>query len=122
GDHSLAMNLTEYTSSAPMGVFTDGRDRTSVREFSAGGTTLAAPGLHVSMFGGGSMRSGEDFLRPIYSVKVMSGTWNHLSLEAGGEREYMKLTPRAIDQDVHSDRVFVNAQYRFDSRTSLNLA
>src|SRR4029079_16335428 len=67
-------------------------------------------------------RSGEDFLRPIYSVKVMNGTWNHLSLEAGGEREYMKLTPRAIDQDVHSDRVFVNAQYRFDSRTSLNLA
>jgi len=122
GDHSLALNLTEYTSSAPMGVFTDGRDRTSVREFSAGGTLLAAPGLHISMFGGGSMRSGEDFLRPIYSVKMMGGTWNHLTLEAGGEREYMKLTPRAIDQDVHSDRVFMNAQYRINSRTSFNLA
>jgi len=122
GDHFLTMNLTEYTSSAPTGTFTDGRDRTSVREFSTGATILVAPGLHVSLFGGGSERSAADTLRPTYSVKLTGGTWNHFSLETGGEREYMTLTPRAIDQGIYSDRWFANAQYRFDSRTSLNVA
>ena len=69
GDHSIGVNAAQYYSSAPTGgIFTDGRNRASVREFTVSGTALVAPGLHLSLATGGSARSGDGALRPTYNA------------------------------------------------------
>ena len=56
GDHSLGLNASQFYSSAPTGgVFTDGRDRASVREFASernrSGSSRRAPFAGGRRFG-----------------------------------------------------------------------
>jgi tetratricopeptide (TPR) repeat protein len=122
GDHSIGLNAAQFYASAPTGgIFTAGRDRTSVREFAASGTALLAPGMHLSLTGGGSARSGDGTLRPTYNA-VLSGTpWDRWTISLGSEREFLKVTPRAIDQAVASTGGFAQIGYWFDSKTSASV-
>jgi hypothetical protein len=121
-DHSLGLNIGEFVSSAPEGgLFTAGRDRTSVREFSAGGTALISPGLHVSLQGGGSLLSGSDAIRPTYNVTVTGSLWDRWAVALSTYREFLKVTPRAMDHQISSYGSFGDLRYFFDSRTSADI-
>ncbi len=122
GDHSLGLTASQFYSSAPTGgVFTAGRDRTSVREFTVSGTALVAPGMHLSLAGGGSTRSGDGTLRPTYNAVLLGSPWDRWTVSLGSAREFLKVTPRAIDQGIASTGGFAELGYWFNSRTSASV-
>ncbi len=122
GDHTLGLNIGDFTASAPAGgTFTDGQDRATVREFSVSGGALVAPGVRLSLQGGGSLRSGEDTLRPTYNVSLTKASWDHWSVALGAYREFLKVTPRAIDHDISSYGGFTDLRYFYDARTTATL-
>jgi tetratricopeptide (TPR) repeat protein len=122
GDHSFGLNASQFYSSAPTGgIFTDGRDRASMREFAVSGTALVAPGVHLSLAGGGSARSGDGTLRPTYNAVFSGSPWDRWTVSLGSEREFLKVTPRAIDQGIASTGGFAEIRYWFDSKTSANV-
>jgi Flp pilus assembly protein TadD len=82
---------------------------------------LVAPGMNLSVHGGASTRSGAGSLRPIYSVTLSKSSWDRWSVALGANREFLKVTPRAIDQDISSYAVFADLRYFFDARTSADL-
>ncbi len=122
GDHTLGLNVSDFSASAPSGgTFTDGQDRATIREFSASVGALVAPGVRLSLQGGGSIRSGEDTLRPTYNVSISKASWDRWSVALGASREFLKVTPRAIDHDISSYGGFADLRYFFDSRTTASL-
>ncbi len=122
GDHSLGLNASQFYSSAPTGgIFTDGRDRASVREFAVSGTALIAPGMHLSLAGGGSARSGDGTLRPTYNAVLSGSPWDRWTVSLGSEREFLKVTPRSIDQGISSTGGFAEIGYWFNSKTSASV-
>jgi tetratricopeptide (TPR) repeat protein len=122
GDHSLGLNASQFYSSAPTGgIFTDGRDRASVREFALSGTALVAPGVHLSLAGGGSARSGNGTLRPTYNAVLSGSPWDRWTVSLGSQREFLKVTPRAIDQGIASIGGFAEVRYWFNSKTSASV-
>ena len=40
------------------------------------GTALIAPGMHLSLAGGGSTRSGDGTLRPTYNAVLSGSPWD----------------------------------------------
>ncbi len=122
GDHSIGLNASQFYSSAPTGgVFTDGRDRASAREFAVSGTALIAPGMHLSLAGGGSARSGDGTLRPTYSAVLSGSPWDRWTVSLGSAREFLKVTPRSIDQGIASTGGFAEIGYWFNSKTSASV-
>jgi hypothetical protein len=122
GDHSLGLSASQFYSSAPSGgVFTAGRERASVREFAASATALVAPGVHLSLAGGGSARSGDGTLRPTYNAVLSGSPWDRWTVSLGSQREFMKVTPRSIDQGIASTGGFAEIRYWFDSKTSASV-
>jgi tetratricopeptide (TPR) repeat protein len=122
GDHSIGLNAAQFYSSAPTGgIFTAGRDRASVREFAVNGTALLAPGVHLSLTGGGSARSGDGTLRPTYNAVLSGSPWDRWTVSLGSQREFLKVTPRAIDQGIASTGGFAEIRYWFDSKTSASV-
>jgi len=119
-DHKLMLNVGEYRSSAPLGgIFTAGRDSASVGEFSAGGAVRIAPAMYLTLLGGASRRQGENGLRPIFDFRIDGSPRDRWTFDFESSREFLKVTPRAIDQDISSYRLSAGVQYAFDSRTSL---
>ena len=122
GDHSLGLSASQFYSSAPTGgVFTAGRNRASVREFAVSGTALVAPGVHLLLAGGGSARSGDGTLRPTYNAVLSGSPWDRWTVALGSQREFMKVTPRSIDQGIASTGGFAEIRYWFDSKTSASV-
>jgi tetratricopeptide (TPR) repeat protein len=122
GDHSIGLNASQFYSSAPTGgIFTDGRDRASVREFAVSGVALIAPGIHLSLAGGGSARSGDGTLRPTYNAVLAGSPWDRWTVSLGSAREFLKVTPRAIDQGIDSTGGFAEIGYWFNSKTSASV-
>jgi len=122
GDHSLGLVASQFYSSAPTGgVFTDGRNRASVREFALSGTALVAPGMHLALTGGGSARSGDGGLRPTYNAVLSGSPWDRWTVSLGSTREFLKVTPRSIDQNIASIGGFTEIRYWFDSKTSASV-
>ena len=120
-DHRLRLDLSQHQSSAPAGIFTDGRTRSYRSEFAAGGTLRAGPAVYFTLLGGGSRRSGQGGLSPIFGFQAAASPVDRWTFDFQAEREFLKVTPRAIDRDVFSYKVAGGAQYAFDSRTSLAL-
>lgn len=121
-DHKLLLNVSQYRSSAPLsGIFAAGREASSVREFSAGGAVLLAPALYLTALGGGSRRQSEGGVRPTFDFRIDGSPFDHWTFDFESSREFLKVTPRAIDQDIWNYRLGGGAQYVFDSRTSLAL-
>ncbi len=121
-DHSLQLDVNEYTSSAPRGgIFTAGRDRTAVREFSAGGTLLAAPGVSLALLAGGSALSGNGSLRPTFDFQAAITPIDRWTFTIGANRTFLKVTPRSMDLGISSYAGSATARYAIDSRTSILL-
>jgi len=121
-DHSLELDVNEYTSSAPRGgIFTAGRDRTAVREFSAGGTLLAAPGVSLTLLAGGSALSGDGRVRPTFDLQAAITSVDRWTFTFGTSRAFLKVTPRSMDLSISSYAGTGTARYAIDSRTSISL-
>ena len=119
-DHSLLLDLSHNRSSAPLGsIFTAGRESSYAGEFAAGGTFRAAPAVYLTMLGGGSARPGGSGLRPVFEFRLAASPVDRWTFDFSSGREFLKVTPRAIDRDVSSYKVAGGVQYAFDSRTSL---
>ncbi len=121
-DRLLHLNLEQYVSSAPLSsIFTAGRSRSSVREFTASGTIWSSAGVLMNIGAGSSARSSGDGLRPIFNWNAKLTPADHWSFDFSAGREFLKLTPRAIDLDMSSYQTAGTARYAFDSRTTLSV-
>jgi tetratricopeptide (TPR) repeat protein len=120
-DHSLGLRIGEAVSSAPMGVFTDGRNRASMREFMAEASALLAPGMRLSLSAGGS-EIGRGALAPAYEAELSGSPRDRCEVTTRVAREHLAVTPRAIDQQVYSDGASVRVAYWFDARSSASFA
>jgi tetratricopeptide (TPR) repeat protein len=121
-DHQLNVKFEQYVSSAPWpGVFTAGHSRSAVREFMAGSRITAMPGVLISFAGGGSTKSRSDNIRPIFNVGATLTPADHWSFDFSAGRDFLKLTPRAIDLNMSCYQAAGTARYAFDSRTSLSI-
>ncbi len=120
-DHKVRLDLGHYRSSAPLAsVFSAGRATSLVNEFAAGGTVQAAPGVDLTLLGGASRRSGSGSLRGTFDVQLAATPVDRWTFDLRAAREFLKVTPRAIDRDLSSYQVAGGATYAFDSRTSLS--
>lgn len=121
-DHALFLGLKHYRSSVPLSsVFAAGRDTSHVNEFTAGGALRAAPGVSVTLLGGGSRRAGGTSVRPLFDFQVRASPVDRWTFDFSAGREFLKVTPRAIDRNISSYSLAGAARYAFDSRTSLGV-
>jgi Flp pilus assembly protein TadD len=119
-DHRLRLDLGQWRTSAPLGgVFTRRRERSFVTEFTAGGVLQAAPSVYVTALGGASRRASSTDVRPIFDFQVSAAPIDRWTFDFQAGREFLRVTPRAVDLDLSSYRLGAGAQYHFDSRTSL---
>ena len=117
----MNLRVAELTASAPSGgIFTDGRNRASVQEFSAGGEVLVAPGMRLSAAGGAATVS-QQAPSPTYDIALSGTPGDRWDVAIGAERKFLAVTPRAIDHRIASQNYFARVTYWFDSRTSLAL-
>ena len=122
GDHSLVLDLSQRVSSAPAGsIFTSGRDNSSLSDFLAGGVVRVGPAVYLTLLGGGSRRKSEDRLRPIFNFQIAASPFDRWTFNVSASREFLGVTPRAIDRDISSYRGAAGVRYAFDSRTSLEV-
>jgi Flp pilus assembly protein TadD len=120
GDHALILDVARHSSSAPAGsIFTDGRDRSYLTDVLAGGTLQVAPAVKYTVLAGGSHRNSEGGLRPIFSFRMTASPADRWTFDISAAREFLSVTPRAIDRDISSYAMGAGAQYAFDSRTSV---
>ncbi len=119
-DHALILDLSHWRSSAPLAsVFTAGRRESFASEFAAGGIFRAGPAVHVTLLGGGSRRATGNALRPTFDFQIAASPFDRWTFDFSTGREFLKVTPRAIDSDISSYKLAGGAQYALDSRTSL---
>jgi hypothetical protein len=121
GDHRLEARVGEYTSSAPEGsLFSEGRTRASVREFAIGGSALISPGMHFSLSGGGAFADGGSppgaGIRPIYRTSLEGTPRDRWTVAVSSERQFLKVTPRAIDQAIRYDDVSAGVRRQLGAR------
>jgi tetratricopeptide (TPR) repeat protein len=122
GDHSLLLDLSHRVSSAPAGgIFTSGRDNSSISDVLAGGVVRVGPAVYVTLLGGGSRRKSEDRLRPIFNFQIAASPFDRVTFTFSASREFLGVTPRAIDRDISSYKGAAGVRYAFDSRTSLEV-
>jgi hypothetical protein len=122
GDHSLLLDLSQRVSSAPAGsIFTSGRDNSSIADLLAGGVVRVAPAVYLTFLGGASRRKSEDRLRPIFNFQIAASPFDRWTFNLSASREFLGVTPRAIDQDISSYKGAAGVRYAFDSRTSLEV-
>ncbi|MBI3666371.1 MAG: tetratricopeptide repeat protein, partial [Acidobacteria bacterium] len=119
-DHKFFLDVSQYRSSAPLsGLFTAGRDASHVSEFAAGGTFLVAPAVHLTAAGGASRRGGVVEVRPTFDVLLTATPIDRWTFDFSSGREFLKVTPRAMDLNISSYKLAGGVQYTFHSRNSL---
>jgi Flp pilus assembly protein TadD len=121
-DHKLVLDLAQYASSAPIGsIFTDGRDHATLYNVRAGGLVRLAPAVLVTLLGGGSYRNTDRALRPVFNVQITASPIDRWTFDLSAGREFLGVTPRAIDRGTASTSVAGAIQFAADSRTSLSV-
>jgi hypothetical protein len=109
-------------SSAPAGsIFNSGRDNSSIADLLAGGVVRIAPAVYLTLLGGGSRRKSEDRVRPIFNFQIAASPFDRWTFNFSASREFLGVTPRAIDRDISSYKGAAGVRYAFDSRTSLEV-
>ena len=122
GDHSLLLDLSHRVSSAPAdSIFTSGRNHSSTADLLAGGVVRIAPSAYLTLLGGGSRRQSEDRVRPIFNFQMAASPFDRWTFTLSASREFLAVTPRAIDHDISSYKGAAGVRYAFDSRTSLEV-
>jgi len=121
-DHKVMMDVAGYASSAPQGsIFTDGNEHAYLNNFRAGGQVRLAPGVQLTALGGGSYRRSDSALRPIFNFDLSASPVDRWTFDLSGAREFLAVTPRAIDRGIASTSVAGSVQYAVDSRTFLSV-
>jgi tetratricopeptide (TPR) repeat protein len=121
-DHKIVIDLARYASSAPQGsIFTDGHDHAYLDNFRAGGQVRLAPAVYLTLLGGGSYRSTDGALRPIFNFRITASPIDRWTFDLSAGREFLGVTPRAIDRGIASTSVAGAVQFAFDSRTFLSV-
>ena len=122
-DHKIQLRVSERSSSAPEGsVFTLDREKARLRQFEVGGTLLARPGMSLKLLGGAADRPRGDGLRPIFQVRLGGSPTDRWETQFDAGREFLALTPRALDLDISNYFVAGAVRYHFDSRSSLGIS
>jgi tetratricopeptide (TPR) repeat protein len=120
-EHQFRLNLNQFTSSAPWpGIFTAGRNRANLRQFTVGSTIWTRPGMFLTFAGGTSMITGAGALRPVFNVGFRATPADRWTFEASTGREFLTLTPKAIDRGVSSYQTSGTIRYAFDFRSSFS--
>ncbi len=121
-DHKIVMDVAQYSSSAPEGsILTDGRDHAYLNNFRAGGKVRLAPAAYLTLLGGCSYRRTDRALRPIFNFEITASPVDRWTLQLSAGREFLGVTPRAIDRGIASTSVAGAVKFAFDSRTSLSV-
>lgn len=121
-DHKIVIDVAQYASSAPKGsIFTDERDHAYLNNFRAGGQIRLAPAVHLTFLGGGSYRRTDGALRPVFNVQITASPIDRWTFDLSAGREFLGVTPRAIDRGIASTSVAGAIQFAVDSRTSLSV-
>jgi Flp pilus assembly protein TadD len=121
-DHKIIFDMDQYASSAPKGsIFTDGGDHAYLTNFRVGGQFRLAPALFLTVMGGGSYRGNDSALRPIYNFRITASPLDRWTFDLSAAREFLAVTPRAIDRDIASTSVTGSVQFALDSRTYLSV-
>ena len=121
-DHKIVIDLARYASSAPIGsIFTAGRDHAYLQNVRAGAQIRLAPAVHVTLLGGGSYRRTDGALRPVFDVRITASPLDRWTLDLSTAREFLGITPRAIDRGIASTSVAGAIQFAVNSRTSLSV-
>ena len=72
--------------------------------------------------GGGTQRSTFDEVRPTFDVTVNGSPLDRWTFAFSAAREFLTITPRAIDLDISSYRFAADASHAFNTRTSLGFS
>ena len=127
GDNKLILDMAQYASSAPQdSPFIDRGESAHLSNFLAGGQARIGPAAYLTVLGGGSFRSSEGrssngALRPIYSAQITAAPVDRWTFDLSMGREFLSVTPRAIDRGIASKSVAGSIQYAFDPRTFLSV-
>ena len=120
-DHKIGFDVAQYASSAPQrSIFADGKDRAYLNNFRAGGQLRLAPAVYMTLLGGGSYRGTDGALRPVYNFQFSASPIDRWTLDFSAAREFLGVTPRAIDRGIASDSVAGAVEFAVDSRTFLS--
>jgi hypothetical protein len=115
------MDVSRYSSSAPTdSIFTAGRERADLNTVRAGGQIRLGPATYLTLLGGGAYRSG-DALRPIFNVQFTASPIDRWTFDLSTGREFLAVTPRAIDRGIASTSVAGAVQFAVNSRTFLSV-
>ena len=121
-DHKIVIDLAQYASSAPKGsIFAGGHDHAYLNNFRAGGQVRLAPAVYLTLLGGGSYRGSDGALRPIFNFRVTASPVDRWTFDLSAAREFLGVTPRAIDRSIASTSVAGAVQFAVDSRTFLSV-
>ena len=121
-DHKIVIDLAQYASSAPKGsIFTDGHGHAYLNNFRAGGQIRLAPAVYLTLLGGGSYRGTDGALRPIFNFRITASPVDRWTFDLSTAREFLGVTPRAIDRGIAGTSVAGAVQFAFDSRTFLSV-
>jgi len=121
-DHKFLFDLARYSSSAPKeSVFINGRGHAYLNNFRAGGQVRVAPAVYLTVLGGGSSARTDGGLRPVFNVRLTASPIDRWTFDLSAGREFLAVTPRAIDRGISSKNVAGTVRFAFDSRTFLSL-
>ena len=121
-DHKIVIEGAQYASSAPKGsIFTDNRGHAYLSNFRAGGQVRLAPAVYLTLLGGGSYRRTDGALRPVFNFLITASPVDRWTFDLTVGREFLAVTPRAIDRSIASTSLAGTVQFAVDSRTFLSL-
>jgi tetratricopeptide (TPR) repeat protein len=108
-DWAFLADVNHYRSSAPAGsAFVLGRPVAERNEAAAGATWQASPEIRAQFSGGSSWRASGIGLQPTYDFHLIVEPADRWKVEFSSAREFLNVTPRAIDLDM--------ASYKLDGR------
>ena len=121
-DHDLKLAFTRYRSSAPSGsVFTLANGIANMSSFSLGGSVRAGSGMRLTVKGGGTTTNLAESVRPTFEVGLSGSRWDRWHFDLSFGREFLAITPRAIDLGMSNYKASAGARYSFNSRTSVDV-
>lgn len=121
-DDKIIIDLARYSSSAPANsIFNVAHDHAYLNNFRAGGQVRIAPAVYLTLLGGGSYRGTDGALRPVFHFQITASPMDRWTFDLSAGREFLGVTPRAIDRGIASTSVKVMAQFALDSRTFLSV-
>jgi tetratricopeptide (TPR) repeat protein len=121
-EHKLLMDVGVYEASAPQGsIFTATHGQAWLNNFRAGGQVRLAPAVYMTLLGGGSYRASDGSLRPVYNFDLSASPIDRWTFHLSSGREFLGVTPRAIDRGISSTTVGGAIQFALNPRTFLSI-